>query len=800
MSNFIAHRGQSLKDHLEGTARICRKNASKIGWGDYGEIIGLLHDLGKYSQEYQNYIKSAIGELNPDTDSNFVDSEKLKGKIDHSTAGAQFLWEKVSCDEGFNLLLQMFALCLASHHSGLMDCLTYDENGVSNTFQVRMDKPDQATHLHESTSQSEITARVNSLLEDPDVKAPMNKLLWKIAGQYDGSTSKFFQIGLLVRFLFSCLIDADRLDSANSDNPGLINQRQNGVYKSWSELAELLEVHLQKFGVPTTPVNVTRKEVSDACLAASEKEKGLFTLTVPTGGGKTLSSLRFALNHAKKHGMDRVFYVIPYTSIIDQNAEEVRAILEKDSSRGQVVLEHHSNIEAEVQTWKERLLIEDWDAPVVFTTMVQFLEAFYGSGTRGARRLHQLANSVIIFDEVQTVPYKCTHMFCNAVNFLNDHCGSTTVLCTATQPRLGSLKSKAGSLLRSSEELRIPPENEIIPDKQAVFDALHRVDIIPMVKGDGWILSDVADLVIDQMKDSGSCLAIVNTKRAAQALFDEMEIKHPPASVYHLSTAMCPTHRKQVLASIRKHLKLGEAVICVSTQLIEAGVDIDFGSVVRSLAGLDSIAQAAGRCNRHGYRKSGKVFVVNLQTADEDIRFLEDMQSGANFTRSILHSCHSKLDLIGPYNLSRYYMMYYRRPGKDYVLEDKSTLMKLLSDNPDVARKFKGKTQILKQSFRTASKAFRVVDSADQSIIVPFGPEGEAVIRELQTMDAENKVALFRKAQPFTVNLFAKQFERLVRTGCVHQIQPGIDIFYLDQGYYNPRFGVVVPEPLSEGF
>ena len=259
------------------------------------------------------------------------------------------------------------------------------------------------------------------------------------------STIFQFQVGLFVRFLFSCLIDADRQDSADSEKPRNAQKRQNGLYQPWSILSKKIETAICEFGIPKTAVNKIRTEVSDQCLLASKKGKGIYTLTVPTGGGKTLASLRFALHHAEQHQLDRIVYIIPFTTIIDQNAEVVRDILEtNDKEKGRIVLEHHSNIGSERQTWKEKLLTENWDAPVVYTTMVQFLEAFFGGGTRGARRMHQLARSVLVFDEIQTLPVRCVHMFCNAINFLVNQCGSSIILCTATQPLLGEVNPVQG--------------------------------------------------------------------------------------------------------------------------------------------------------------------------------------------------------------------------------------------------------------------------------------------------------------------------------------------------------------------
>jgi len=295
--------------------------------------------------------------------------------------------------------------------------------------------------------------------------------------------------------------------------------------------------------------------------------------------------------------MDRVFYIVPYITIIDQNADKVRDILERANERDKVVLEHHSNLTPEQETHRHNLLAENWDSPIVFTTQVQFLETLFGSGTRDARRMQQLANSVIIFDEVQTIPIKITHLFTTALRFLVHDCGATVVLCTATQPPFDNLEN-------TYRELKITPEQHIIQNEPELFKQLKRVEVHDERKPSGLTNAEIADLVECALQEKGSVLIVVNTRASAQALYKEIKGRQLCAATYHLSTNMCPAHRMDVLENkIKPKLKANEPVICVSTQLIEAGVDIDFGAVIRALAGLDSIAQSAGRCNRHGMRE-----------------------------------------------------------------------------------------------------------------------------------------------------------------------------------------------------
>lgn len=812
---YIAHKDQSLIDHLQGVADKCRGNADKIGCGDYGELLGLLHDLGKYSIIFQNYIRSAVDDLDPDQDEEFINTSEYKGKIDHSTSGAQFLWRKLAertVSEKF--LAQILSLCLVSHHSGLIDCLHSDNDGTVDSFTRRIEKGDEKTHFHEVTAKAEILDRVSSILSDPAFSKPMERILKSVfsslpCGQKNHTSTLFqFQAGLFVRFLFSCLVDADRQDTADSEKIWAAGFRQNGKYVQWKDLIDRLETRIREFGAPGSDVNRLRKHVSDSCLEASQNERNIFTLTVPTGGGKTLASLRFALHHAEKHELDRIIFILPFTSIIDQNAEVVRNVLEQNAAdKGRIVLEHHSNIGAEKQSWKEKLLTENWDAPVVYTTMVQFLEALFGAGTRGARRMHQLAKAVIVFDEIQTLPIRCVHMFCNAVNFLVNQCGSSVVMCTATQPLLGKVNNQKGSLDSSLV-------HEIMPDVDKLFGVLKRVNVIDSRKAGGWAEEETADLVLKEVKKTGSCLVVVNMKRSARSLFKIVQGKNI-AKCFHLSTGMCPAHRKKVLSVIRERVKQENNLptICISTQLIEAGVDVDFGTVVRYIAGLDSIAQAAGRCNRNGRRSIGKVYVVNPK--DEPIDCLKDIAIAQEKAGRVLDDYKEdpgkyRSDLIGPSLLEWYYKNYFfvRRNEMDYPVTPKEagrndTILNLLSTNhlalSSFARSSKKKRDLfLYQSFMTAGELFAAIDAPTIGIVVQYGEKGKELVEQLcSAFEVEKQYRLLREVQQYSVNVFPHEFKRLSEAGALFPVQSGTKIWFLDERYYSEEFGISM-EPISE--
>ena len=800
---------QDLDVHLCNVGYLSGVFASKINLGSAGELMGLLHDLGKYSPEFQAYIKSAEGLINPDED-DYVDAKERKGKVDHSSAGAQYVWHKLFEGNGIGgLMAQFFALCIASHHSGLIDCL--DANG-EDTFAKRMRKAQEKTHLDEVVSLAEpvILMRCTALGSDPALTANFSALVRRIV-QFSGpDVPGQQQIGLAVRFLFSCLIDADRIDTADFEHKRVALHRPRGNYVAWPILIGRLEKRLGVM-IPKRPIDVLRNDISAHCLAAASRERGVYTLTVPTGGGKTLASLRFALHHAEQRQLDRIIYVIPFTSIIDQNAQVARAILEPDDTpadRARVVLEHHSSITPEQQTWREKILCENWDAPVVYTTMVQFLETLFGAGTRGARRMHQLANAVLIFDEVQTLPINCVHVFNNAINFLVEQCNSTVVLCTATQPLLHRVDSGKGAI-------HLAAQHEIMPNVQQLFDDLRRVEILDCRKPGGWLRNEVAELATTELERAGSCLVIVNTKEAALRIFELCQPAVNREALFYLSTNQCPAHRKQELAKIRLRLEQGLPTLCISTQLIEAGVDVDFGAVIRFMAGIDSIAQAAGRCNRNGRPEPGLVHIVNPRLEDERLDMLPDIATGRDIALRILDDYRSNParyghNLFGPQAMSEYFHYYFfeRKGEMAYKISEKEighadTLLNLLSSNEtvraDCSRKYGTVPQrMLNQSFMTAAKAFKAIDAPTQGVVVPFGVAGRDLVGRLHgAFDIELAFDLMREAQQYTVNVFPGVLDKLRKAEAVKEVKPETRILTLDGRYYSPLFGLST-EPVSE--
>ena len=827
---YIAHVNkekhiQTVDEHLNGVALLAKENMAKFGLESLGELLGLLHDVGKYSREFQDYIASETGLLDQDADEG-VDTKSKKGKVDHSTSGAQWVFgqlEKI----GYSVTIgQMVTLCLVSHHSGLIDCLAPDG---TNVFLKRMNKPRDLTHIDEIMPKisNEIKSRVNKVVND---NAFMNLMIEKLniffevekqtvlstnANESNAWALKraHFKLGLFLRVFFSALIDADRTDTADFENQKTAKFRQKGNYVSWDILCERLESHLNNFKKDSN-VDRTRRKISEDCFDSSARPLGIYTLTVPTGGGKTLASLRFALQHAKHHtvpndptqSINHIFYVIPFTSIIDQNADVARSVLEIDAdSAGKIVLEHHSNIAEGKDTWQNKTLSENWDAPIVFTTMVQFLESFFSRGTKSVRRLHQLANSIIIFDEVQRIPINCVHLFCNALNFLAQHCNSTIVLCTATQPLLDRVDFQKGAI-------QLADNHELVSHVENLFKDLKRVEVTDECKDGGWSDEEIARRAIIECDNNGSCLVIVNTTNSASSIFQKIKDKFKSGDVMHLSARMCPKHRREVVTAIKKRLNSNtrQPVICVSTQVIEAGVDIDFGSVIRLLAGIDSIAQAAGRCNRNGLRECAQVLIVNSN--EEKTEKLLDIYEGQRNAQRILGEFKQYRemyggDLLSPKTMEMYFNYYFFERKDEMIypvtskkdgVERNDNLLNMLSINNFAVSEHRDMLKkppeiFMRQSFKTAAEIFNAIDAPTRGVIVPYGEEGRVMIANLCGADVKVLPALLRKAQQYSVNIYPNLLKALQKIGAIYEAQEGSDILCLKKEYYSDDFG------LSEG-
>ena len=814
-SRYIAHvrksdgQPQSLQTHLRETAEIAKLLASKLDLDQAGELLGLMHDFGKYSRKFQKYIHDETGLFNPDLDDE--ESTPNGSKVDHSTAGAQWVYRelrKFGAAQGIGELFgQMLGLCIASHHgAGLIDCLDDEGNAV---WKKRFEKDDELTHLVECERNADETVlqKAKELAGENLIRSLLKAVKPILSDPISNDKIKEFYLGCLTRFLFSCLIDADRINSSDFEREAQKEVRHLTEKPDWQSAIDKLETHLASFE-NRYPIDEIRCKISDDCLKRATDSQGIYTLTVPTGGGKTLASLRYALHHAQKHNLDRIIYIIPYTSIIDQNAQAVREILGEDW-----VLEHHSNLEPEKQNWQDKLLSENWDKPIVFTTMVQFLDAWFGGGTRGARHIHPMTNAVLIFDEIQTLPVKCVHLFCNVLNWLMTFGKSTAVLCTATQPLLGesglqNFPEGKRESIAARGLLKQPAHTEIMgtdEQREELYKKLSRVEIRFNEKAGGWNVEEAGAFLLEQFQTTPSCLFIVNTKKWAQELYQYCKEQNVPLeALFHLSTHQCAAHRKAIFDTIKARLKNGKPVICISTQLIEAGVDISMACVIRALGGLDSIAQAAGRCNRHGEKEGkGQVWVLNLQEQDFT-RILPDIQAGKTHAERVFRDFAGQ-DILQPEAMKRYFEYYFYQRSDEmlYSVKNSATgsLLDWLSDNKNnpgsninINNRRTGKIQLLMQSFKSAGRAFQAIDAPTHAVIVPYGEGAELIAKLCGEWDPKEMYDAKKKAQRYSVNVFPNVWGKLQKENALYETIEGSGIYYLNERYYNDEFGLSLDE------
>lgn len=684
---YLAHvaedgREQSLLEHLEGTAQLCAQFAAWFGAGEQGRLAGMAHDLGKYSQAFQKRVRgSAI-------------------RVDHATAGA------FECARAGQPLA---AFAVAGHHGGLPDGSAAGKQAGSS-FDERLKKKleDYSGWTQEVTL---------------PWQAPVPEYLDKTGREY-----VFF-----TRMLYSCLVDADYLDT-EAFMKG--EPRQRGEQATMAQLWERLQGHIAHWFPPEGELNRQRCAVLERCMERGEGERpGLFTLTVPTGGGKTVASLAFALAHAKANGLRRVIYVVPYTSIIEQTAQVFRSILGEDQ-----VLEHHSNVlfdmeldqESNPGTLRMAQATENWDMPVVVTTAVQFFESLYASRSAQCRKLHNIAGSVVVFDEAQMLPLYALRPCVHAIAQLVKHYGVSGVLCTATQPALRPL---------FEEFLPGVQARELCPDEVLRSPVFRRVTFRSGVTYTWAELADVLNGV-----HQGLC--IVNTRRSAQTLYQTLRGE----GAFHLSTLMCPSHRRAQLEEIRRRLDEGLPCRVVSTSLIEAGVDVDFPGVWREEWGLDSILQAAGRCNREGKRPAEESVVTVFRG---ESKIAQGMELYRDVCVQILREMS---DFASQDGIRRYFTQVMECLGAENL--DKGGVLKMVDHDM--------------MPFRRVDGQFHMIDENQQcTIYIPRGA-GAALVNRLRS--GERSRGLFRRLGAYGVSVRQKWAGEMEKRGDVECLEDGVRV------------------------
>lgn len=711
---------QLLDDHLNHVADAAAKFASPFHAADWARLAGLWHDLGKYSPEFQSYLTAAGG-----AEAHLEERPDIAAKVDHSTAGSQHAARELK------LFGPLLAYLIAGHHAGLA-------NGRDATTACLEERLRKVIPAYASAPADLLT------LATPSHRPPGHAL------------TSGYSLGFFLRLSFSALVDADWLDTEAFMSPGKANSRARQPQPPLSALRDCLETYLARFGIPTTPVNHARAAVLAACRTAATQSPGLFSLTVPTGGGKTLASLAFAVDHALRHGFDRIIYVLPFTSIIEQNAAVFREVFA--SLGDDVVVEHHSNLDPDEDnvTAASRLATENWDARLIVTTNVQFFESLHAAKPRGCRKLHRLARSVIILDEAQTLPLTLLQPCLRALQELasrdshgNSNYSTSIVLCTATQPAVEQRPDFKSGL----REVR-----EIIPDRTQLFSTLRRVRITDL----GRMPLPDADLAT-RLASHPQVLCIVNTRRHAAELFARLPAD---GTRRHLSALMCPAHRSAVLGdprspapgTIRHALKNNLPCRVVTTQLIEAGVDVDFPFVYRALAGLDSIAQAAGRCNREG----------RLATLGDTFVFTPEQPIPKGFLRKAADSAAEILPLhtadpLCPAAIEAYFHLHY------WKNEDQTDAKKILDCFP---RQLSQPADLFGFQFKKCAEEFRFIESNYQAVLVPYGDHGRDLIDELRaTYNPAEQRKLARRLQRYVVQIPAAGTRQHVGRGlsCLHE-------------------------------
>ncbi|MGI6356479.1 MAG: CRISPR-associated helicase Cas3' [Lentisphaeria bacterium] len=761
---YLARENQLLIAHIENTAKIAKEFADVFGIGNTAYFTGLLHDQGKFTIDFQHYLSRSLRGENA-----------RRGEVIHALQGAKSALDAITDP----VVSDIMGAVIATHHNELYDIIAEGERTLTKKLHINeknLHYEEVISAFHPEIKEETITAEIYNAC-----KISCSKNL-----------DPFFMLHLMTKVLYSCLVDADRCDAAGL----LIDKKES----DWSHLIQQLEAYLDGF-TKTTDLDLIRNKISMQCKESGSRPKGIYTLSVPTGGGKTLSSLRFALEHAKTHGLKRIIYVIPYLSILDQTADTIRDIIGNEYD--QYVLEHHSDIdpvESDEEDEHRKLLTSRWDSRIILTTMVQFLETIYSNKASKLRKFHNMSEAVLIFDEIQALPVKCVRLFNNAVNFLHVFGNSTAVLCTATQPHLNKVKRP---IILSDNH----PLVTLTRSDQKVFERVRLEDRSQSPMS----YVQIAELAKAQLDAGKSTLIILNTKGDARGVYKACKSLDIGVEQAFLTTDMCPAHRIRVLDKLKESLKSQKPTLCVATQLIEAGVNISFGCVIRAKAGLDSIIQAAGRCNRNNEWPEEPQAVLIIDVEDEKLSRLPEIYEGKMQTSRVFREKNNvdKWDaeaIESALKLFNDYYFFARENEMDYVVEKSkdgivvSTIFDLLGSNRAATCAFQQHTGMqfrgLPAAFKTGSDAFSVIEGGQTGIIVPYDKAMEYVGEFATTFNPLKKAKILKSLQKYTVNVYSSKLSGLLRDGAVKIID---NVFYLlSNNWYDPEKLGLLPEPRLE--
>ena len=640
-------------------------------------------------------------------------------------------------------------------------------------FQSRIGNCERYDEILKNTvgifTEAEISEALNTAAEEISLYHNKMKKLALDSGVKEIRLKKYvFYCGLFERLLQSILIDADFTDTTDFMQ-NQKTEREINANEVWESSTENLAEQYRKFAEHPDNLTEHRMRISERCLEFARHEVGVCRLIVPTGGGKTLSSLRFAVEHCRLFGKERIFYIAPFMSILEQNSDVIKSIV-----GGENFLEHYSDFKQTIDDKEElheyQLRADKWDPPVISTTLVQFLNTIFSARSASVRRFHRLANSVIIIDEVQAIPLRCVNMFNLAVNFLAKICGAAVVLCTATQPCFNN----------TEYPIIFDERAEMNPDFREDFALLHRTELISAFRAEKYTYDEAAEICSRKFDENGNILIVVNTKKAAAELYRLLceRYQNTKAEVLHLSTGMCPQHRREVLDDIRRKLGDETPSICGTTQLIEAGVDSSFKCVVRSLAGLENAAQAAGRCNRNGKYPSCPAYIINLK--DEDLTHLPEIRHRQKAAKSVILGGEYR-DLLETDAMDAYFGIFYSQQRgtlsyKAMVDGVNTTLVDVLSTDFTRYDKMKTDERIGKHMFDTVGQEFKVIDDNTEPVIVPYNDEAEGIISALNDPELPLSEAIdsLRRAQKYTISFYPYQIQKLNELGMLRKTQGNI--------------------------